>query len=234
MKKIYELLKLYLLDAVRNPVNLFFSIVMMFGVLFVTGFVLNQRATAEIIASYSVFIISYTATWLVAHSIPEERQKGVYRIYRSSRLSKLEYVFSKVLICSLSILFALMVIMVGIFTSSIYLNWLLIPVFILSLLVHVGIGLIIAAFASSVSDAQKLGSLVFVAMIFLSPVFYTTENLPEFISLLRNLIPLTFGVEAARSIMVEGLKLAAVWQEIGILSFLTVVALSVGYRELEF
>ena len=234
MNKITELLKADLLDIIRRPANMFFAVVMILGILFLTGFVLNTGTTADIIASYAVFISAYTGFIMTSMAVLTDRDRGLYRMYRSSKLSKIEYVVSKISYTSLSLLLSAMILIIGVFTSEIFLSWMIIPVLILSILSHAGMGLLIPAFVETTQEAQRIVQVLFFAMVFLSPVFYTSEGLPQIIQLMQQIVPLTHGVEAMRIIIVDGNGIQQVWSQLAILTGLTALTFSIGYRKLDF
>ena len=234
MNKITELLKADLLDIIRRPANMFFAVVMILGILFLTGFVLNTGTTADIIASYAVFISAYTGFIMTSMAVLTDRDRGLYRMYRSSKLSKIEYVVSKISYTSLSLLLSAMILIIGVFTSEIFLSWMIIPVLILSILSHAGMGLLIPAFVETTQEAQRIVQVLFFAMVFLSPIFYTSEGLPQIIQLMQQIVPLTHGVEAMRIIIVDGNGIQQVWSQLAILTGLTALTFSIGYRKLDF
>lgn len=234
MKKITELLKVYLLDKFRRPVDLFYTVLMVVGVLALSAFVINQGTTAEIIASYTVFISSYSAVWMISQSIPGDKQKGLYRMYRSSRLSKLGYVSAKLAIASLTILLSLLVVLVGYFAAPVALSGGVLLVIVLSFLAHAGFGLIVASYVKTPNEAQTIVSIILFAMIFVSPVFYTPEALPQVVQVVQKAIPLTYSIEAIRRLMVEGSSLYQVWRQVALLATLSVASISLGYRKLEY
>jgi len=234
MRKIIELLKSYLLDTLRTPIQVVYGLIMVLGVFGLTGFLLGQGTTAEIVASYSVFIASYAAISAVAYSITGEKEKGLYRMYRSSKLTKKEYVIEKVLMASLPLAFSALIIAVGILTTPIQLSILIVPVLILSVLAHSGLGLIAAAYFDNHSEMQKVVTIFLFAMIFLAPVFYTPGMLPETVQLIQKAVPLTYGVEAMRTLMVEGGGLAEIQRPLVLLTTLAVASFALGYRKLDF
>lgn len=234
MKKVIELLKAYLLDLVRRPANLVFGALMVFGVLILTGFLLNQGTTSEIIASYSAFIASYAAVSAVAYSITGEKEKGLYRMYRSSKLSKKDYVIEKLVMSSLPLGFSFAVILIGYFTTPIELSPLIVPVLLLCVLSHSGIGLVFGAYFNTNEEMQKVVTIFLISMIFLAPVFYTAKDLPNAIQAVQRLVPLTYGAEAMRAILIEGGTLNQIKEQLAVLSGLTVISLGIGYRKLEF
>lgn len=232
MRKVFELIKAYLLDTLRTPVGVIYGLLMVLGVLGLTGFVLNQGTTAQIIASYTVFVVSYASLSAVSYSITGEKEKGLYRMYRSSRMTKLEYITEKIVLASLSLVFALLVIVIGLFTSDIHLSVFLVPIILISLLAHAGIGLVFGSYLDTHSEIQKVMTLVIFGMAFLSPVFYTPDMLPVSIQYLQNIVPLTYSVEAMRTAMVNGSY--SILRELLVLSLVAVSTLWFGYRKLEF
>lgn len=234
MKKIIELLKAYLLDTIRTPIGVFYGLIMVLGIFVLTGFVLNQGTTAEIVASYSVFIASYAAISAVAYSITGEKEKGLYRMYRSSKLSKPEYVLEKILMASLPLIFSALIIFIGTLTAPVQLNVLIIPVLLLSILAHSGLGLIAAGYFESHSDIQKAITIFLFAMIFLAPVFYTPDMLPETVQMIQKAVPLTYAVNSMRTLMVDGGGLAEIQRSLTLLTALAITSFAVGYRKLEF
>ncbi len=234
MKKIIELLKAYLLDTIRTPIGVFYGVIMVLGIFGLTGFVLNQGTTAEIAASYSVFIASYAAISAVAYSITGEKEKGLYRMYRSSKLSKSEYVSEKILMASLPVVFSALVIFIGALTAPVQLSVLIVPVLLLSVLAHSGLGLIAGAYFNNHSDMQKVITIFLFAMIFLAPVFYTPGMLPEPVQMVQKAVPLTYGVNSMRTLMVDGGGLAEIQRSLALLTSLAVTSFVVGYRKLEF
>jgi len=234
MNKIIELLKSDLKDILRRPANVAITFVMVFGILLLTGFVLNEGATSEIIASYSVFIAAYVGFIITAMGIPSDRESGLYRMYRSSKLSKKSYVTARTAYSIIGLFLALLVIAVGVPTAQINLHWLVLPVLMLSILSHIGIGLLIPAFVERTQEAQRVSQIIFFAMIFLAPVFYTSEKLPEIVQLSQQFVPLTHAVEAMRTITVDSGGLTETIYPLSLLTALTVLAFTAGYRKLDY
>ncbi len=234
MKKIIELLKADILDTLRRPANIFFTLVMTIGILLVTGFVLNSGTTADIIASYSVFLAAYIGFIMTSMAILTDKDTGLYRMYRSSKLSKKDYITAKMAYSSLGLVLSLLIILIGYYTTELFLTPLITVILCLSLISHLGIGLLIPMFVETAEEAQRVVSIIFFAMVFISPVFYAGDVGPPILNSIQQLIPLTYGIEAMRSVIVEGNGLSTVYRQLSILLGLTALSFSVGYRKLEF
>ncbi len=111
---------------------------------------------------------------------------------------------------SLLILLVAMAIVYG----GLPLTALLLPVVLIPLIMMtVGIAWLMASLGVFLRDLGQLVPLLTTALIFLSPVFYPVENLPEFVRPFLYLNPLTVPVEEARRMLF--LSSAPAWWTIG-------------------
>src|SRR5262249_48389957 len=98
----------------------------------------------------------------------------------------------------------------------------------LFIMVCLGIGL----FASTTADNQMQASqiiMIFIApSILLSGFFFPRETMPKPIYLLGNLIPLTFFLRIIRGIILKGLHLTDLWMEVGVLSLMATIVLTLS------
>ncbi len=76
---------------------------------------------------------------------------------------------------------------------------LVIPFFILVL----GIGLIVATFGVFFPDIKHISGTLMTMLMFMTPVFYSMELVPEDLHLLININPLVYYVEESRSILFQ-------------------------------
>lgn len=80
-----------------------------------------------------------------------------------------------------------------------------IPLVVLPLLVlAVGIGWVLASLGVFVRDVGQVVSLLSSVLLFLSPVFFPSEALPQFLRPWMLLNPLTFIIEQARDVLIWG------------------------------
>jgi lipopolysaccharide transport system permease protein len=82
---------------------------------------------------------------------------------------------------------------------------LLLPMVLLPLvLLCVGLGWILGSLGVYLRDTSQLVSIISMAMMFLSPIFFPSSALPPEYQSLLALNPMTFLVESARSVMIWG------------------------------
>lgn len=235
MKKIAELLKAYLIGQIRSPFRLLWTAGLVGG-LFLFGVILNPGQSGAIMASYSVFLLSYSSAVMLGMVISQERESGLFRMIRTTRVSKLEYITSKFLISNfLGAIFASIILALGILNAGLSFRPLgFITVISLTALSHTGIGLIIAAFLKKDNHVQFAGSAVMMVMFILSPVFYSLESLPEAINFTPWLVPLTYAVEGMRLVAVESSSLTSIIPHAAVLIVFGSITFTIGYRKLEF
>ena len=99
----------------------------------------------------------------------------------------------------------------------------------LYMMVCLGLGLLASTVAENQMQASQMIMFFAAPSILLSGFFFPRETMPKAIYLLGNVIPLTFFLRIIRGILLKGLNLADLWQEVAVLAFMatTVLTLSV-------
>ncbi len=81
-----------------------------------------------------------------------------------------------------------------------------------------GMGLLFSAIARNELQAVQFIPLIFIPSILLAGIFWPLESVPEFLRPLSYLIPPTYAVDAARSVMIRGWGADQVWVQLVILA----------------
>lgn len=100
-----------------------------------------------------------------------------------------------------------------------------IPIIALVVIAHLPIAIITAAMVLAFRTRGPLPQLLLLASTFLGGVYYPATAIPGWLRQLSAFIPLTYGLEALRAVLLEGRSVATVWREISILLAFTVVAM---------
>ncbi|QSQ19561.1 ABC transporter permease [Pyxidicoccus parkwayensis] len=93
-----------------------------------------------------------------------------------------------------------------------------------------GLGLLVATRASSEEAVGGLINLVSMPMLFLSGVFFSSENFPGWLQPFIRALPLTMLNDSLRAIMLEGTGLAALGLPLALLAVWTVVPLVMALK----
>jgi ABC-type multidrug transport system permease subunit len=92
----------------------------------------------------------------------------------------------------------------------------------------ISLGLLVSARVTSEELAGGLLNLVSWPMMILSGVWFSLEGTPEIVQWLSKLFPLTYLLDGARKIMIDGAGFAGIWPELGMLTAMSVVFLALG------
>lgn len=90
----------------------------------------------------------------------------------------------------------------------------IVPLFLFTL----GVTWMLASLGVFLRDVQQVVGVLTSALIFLSPVFYSLDSIPERFREMIQLNPLTYFVESARDVMVFGKGLSFGWWGVAMLS----------------
>jgi ABC-2 type transport system permease protein len=99
---------------------------------------------------------------------------------------------------------------------------------IVSILPFLGIGLISAAFIIVFKQGSPVTWLVGTFSGLLAGVMYPVAVLPDWAQSVSNIIPLTYGLEAMRMVLLQGATVSDISMELTILALFTVVLLGLG------
>jgi ABC-2 type transport system permease protein len=99
---------------------------------------------------------------------------------------------------------------------------------IVSILPFLGIGLISAAFIIVFKQGNPVTWLVGTFSGLLAGVMYPVAVLPDWVQSVSNIIPLTYGLEAVRMVLLQGATVSDISMELAILALFTVVLLGLG------
>lgn len=103
-----------------------------------------------------------------------------------------------------------------------------VPLFIFT----AGLSVFLSALGVYLRDVQQLVGIVTSAMIFMSPVFYSLESIPEKFRTYIEVNPLTFFVELARSVTFRGENMD--FTSFGIILVVAIVMFGLGIRWFNF
>lgn len=96
-----------------------------------------------------------------------------------------------------------------------------------------GLGFLLSSNAKSEFQAIQFLPLILFPSILLAGVFWPLEAVPEILRPISNFIPLTYAVDAARSIMIRGWGLEQVWLPLFILAAFAMVMLALSTYSLK-
>jgi ABC-2 type transport system permease protein len=91
---------------------------------------------------------------------------------------------------------------------------------------HQGLGILLSAGAKNELQAIQFIPLILFPSILLAGLFWPIESIPSYLQPLSYVIPLRYGIDAERSIMLRGWGIGEIWFDITILVLFAVLTLS--------
>jgi ABC-2 type transport system permease protein len=163
-------------------------------------------------------ILQMQATLLTSSAIVRERERGTIEQLIVTPIRPLELIVGKILpYAVIAMLILIMVLMVGVFWFGVPVRGsvlLLLGISSLFLLSSLGIGLLISTVAQTQQEAFLLSFLTLLPSIFLSGFIYPLAALPKVLQVLSGIIPLSYFLVVVRGIVIKGVGVPALMQQI--------------------
>lgn len=175
-------------------------------------------------------ILQFLATMLTATSIVRERERGTIEQLIVTPLRPWELVLGKLTpYVIISFIDMLEVLIAGTILFRVPINGsliLLLCMAALFLVTTLGIGLLISTIANTQQEAMLTTMLTLLPSIFLSGFFFPLAAMPIWLQAISYVIPLRYFLIIARGIILKGVGIAALWQEIVALIIFAVLVMS--------
>jgi ABC-2 type transport system permease protein len=91
---------------------------------------------------------------------------------------------------------------------------------------HQGLGILLSAAAKNEMQAVQFIPLIIFPSILLAGLFWPIESIPSYLQPLSYIIPLRYGIDAERSIMLRGWGISEIWVDIVVLVLFALLTLS--------
>ena len=91
---------------------------------------------------------------------------------------------------------------------------------------HQGLGILLSAGAKNELQAIQFIPLILFPSILLAGLFWPIESIPSYLQSLSYVIPLRYGIDAERSIMLRGWGIGEIWVDILVLILFAIITLS--------
>jgi len=173
-------------------------------------------------------ILMLICAMMTSVSIVREKEIGTMEVLLASPVRPVIVILAKTVpyfilsVINLATILLLSVFVLGVpITGSIY--WLVLASFIF-IFVSLSTGLLISSFASTQVAAMLISGLVFMMpVMLLSGMIYPVSNMPYLLRIVAQFIPAKWFIEAVRKLMIQGLPVTSVLNELFIMTSMAVV-----------
>lgn len=107
-------------------------------------------------------------------------------------------------------------------------GWMLVAVAVAVALLGVGLGMLCSAFAHSEFQTVQFLPVVVIPQLLLCGLFVPRDQLPRWLEVVSNVMPLSYAVDAVQAISATPGIDAAVWRDLGVVVGVTILALALG------
>ncbi len=163
-------------------------------------------------------ILQFLTLQLTAAAIVREREQGTMEQLAVTPLSSAELMIGKLLpFVLISLIDAVEIVVVGVLVFEVPINgslWLLFALSALFLATTLGIGLFVSTIAKTQREAQMSSMLFTLPALFLSGFFFPLAAMPKVLQYASYAIPLRYFLIVARSIVLKGVGIDALWPEV--------------------
>lgn len=198
-----------------------------------TGIVPGQPSYFEFVAPGIMgMVVMMSLMTGLPHAISFEREMGTLDGMLAAPVHRMSILGGKVIAQTTRgmmqgiIVLALSIILFGVVVQGSIA--LILGILLLSVFSLVGLGILITSFTSTEETATMIMMTLTFPMMFLSGVFFPISQMPQFMQVISQFLPLTYAISALRQVVVLGVGVSAISKEIVILFGFGIVLLSVA------
>lgn len=188
------------------------------------------RSALFLVPGLIAYIVMITAVISTALSIVREKERGTMEQVRMAPLDAWSFVVGKTIpyfVISLASAAAILLVAMVMFGLPMRGSWLLLlATTSLFLLGALGLGLLISSVADTQQVAFQLALIVsFMPTLMLSGFIFPIASMPAFLQAVTHVVPARYFLIALRGIVLKGVGVAIVWQQLAALSVYALVVL---------
>jgi ABC-2 type transport system permease protein len=169
-------------------------------------------------------------------SVVREKEMGTLEVLLVSPVKPIYVVLPKMIpyfVISLINIITILLISHFVLSMPVYGN---LPTLLALCILYIVLSLALGLFISTLVKSQMVALIIcamvmMVPMMMLSGMLYPIENLPPGLKEVSYFVPARWFIEAIRKVMVEGLGMGAIWEEMLILTAMTVFLFGVSLRK---
>jgi ABC-2 type transport system permease protein len=175
-----------------------------------------------------------TGMWSVAFSVVNARMRKLLKRLMATPMRRADYLLAHMasrlifLVLEVAVLLGFAKLVFGVPVNGSYVT--LFALCLLGTLTFSGIGLLVSSRAQTIEGVSGLMNLVMVPMWVFSGIFFASENFPEAMQPVINLLPLTALNQALRGVMIDGSGIIGLVTQIAILGTWMLVSFVAALR----
>lgn len=158
----------------------------------------SPEVETRLLAGAMVFGVGMQSVNTTGQVMVSERFEGQMKLFRTSPISQGSYVVGVTLMATVASALTAVVVL-GLAAAArvdFHLSPVLVPLIIMTGLALPGFAVLIATYARTAHTGYMLSNTLGILVVFVSPIFYSIESLPEVLQWLARLSPFTYAGQA--------------------------------------
>ncbi len=175
----------------------------------------NLRYIEFLLPGLIALSIMQMAVFSVAFVFTQYKEKGVLKRLLATPMKPVHFVLSNAVVRLLiSVVQAAIFIIIGLLLFKVHVvgSYLLLALtVVLGAFTFLGLGFTISGLAKTTDTVPVFANIVVFPMMFLGGTFFAVENMPGWLQVIANVLPLTYFSDAVREIMTKGTGFAGLY-----------------------
>lgn len=169
-------------------------------------------------------------------AIVREKEMGTMEILLVSPMKPIYTILSKIApYFVLSVINFITIMLLSVFVLGVPINGSILSLFAVSLLyifVALSLGLLISTLTNSQLAAMMISGMgLMIPVMLLSGMIFPVENMPPFLRFISNFVPARWYIDAVKTIMIKGLSITTVLNDIGVLILMGIVLVTISLKK---
>lgn len=219
MSKLVAFFKIEMKALLREPVSIFFMVVLPIILTIVFGGAFGEEATQygenvlgidTVVPVNIVFLLANAGLMGIPITILELKEQGVLKRYSTYPINLRSYFISLIMTFSaVSILSTFLFVSLSfiVYNASYYMNFLetliFLALYLIVIYIFYAIGFLIALFIKSARTANLVSSGFFMALLFTSGIVLPLDSLPDYVQLIAKIFPMSHSVEVMQMLWIS-------------------------------
>jgi ABC-2 type transport system permease protein len=182
----------------------------------------NKMLLNSTLPAMLAMLILFLGFLLSGISFLRERSQGTMERLMASPVSRLDIVFGYLFgFVSFAIIQTLIIFFYTVYVLHAEFNgdlWQILVFQIIIGVMAVCLGIFISVFARNEFQMVQFVPLIIVPQVFICGLLFPVSQLPDYLQWIAKFLPLTYGIDGIRALMIEGKGLLDIGREIGILA----------------
>lgn len=176
--------------------------------------------------------VMFNTLYIMAAICAEYRTRKYFKLLATTTLSKSEWLASKILWFTVSMLLSLVVTLavgIAVFGVEIRFDALTIVFIVAGSVLFASLGMLLGSFAKDAESASALANAIGFPMMFLSGTFWQLEGMPDYMQVIAKALPLTYLSDGLRDTLVYG-NLSQALMNLAVVSAVAAVLFVLGAK----